>query len=55
MIEQWNNTEGVPKGIYLALGSDNGISADDFWQGIYPFVIRAGPVGVGPYTVINPK
>ena len=42
VIEQWNRTEGVPKGIYFALGSDNGISPDEFWLGIYPRRIRVG-------------
>jgi len=42
VIEQWNRTEGVPKGIYFALGSDNGISPDDFWLGVYPRRIRVG-------------
>ena len=41
-IEQWNRMEGVPKGIYFALGSDNGISPDDFWLGVYPRRIRVG-------------
>ena len=52
VIEQWNRTEGVPKGIYLALGSDNGISPDDFWLGIYPLVIRGR---YGPSTVVTAK
>ena len=42
VIEQWNRTEGVPKGIHFALGSDNGISPDDFWLGVYPRRIRVG-------------
>ena len=42
VIEQWNRTEGVPKGIYFALGSDNGISPDEFWLGVYPRRIRVG-------------
>ena len=36
VIEQWNRTEGIPKGIYLALGSDHGISPENFWLAIYP-------------------
>ena len=52
LIEQWNRTEGVPKGLYLALGSDNGISPDDFWLGIYPLVIRGQ---YGPSTVMTAK
>ena len=42
VIEQWNRTEGFPKGIYFALGSDHGTSPDDFWNGIYPGTIRVG-------------
>ena len=34
-IEQWNRTEGVSKGIYFALGSDNCISPKDFWLGFF--------------------
>ena len=52
VIEQWNRTEGVPKGIYLALGSDNGISPDYFWLGIYPLVLRGR---YGPSTVVTAK
>ena len=39
VIEHWNRTEGFPKGIYFALGSDHGSSPDDFWNGIYPRTI----------------
>ena len=42
VIEQWNRTEGFPKGIYFALGSDHGTSPDDFWNGLYPRAIGAG-------------
>ena len=42
VIEQWNRTEGFPKGIYFALGSDHGTSPDDFWNGIYPSAIGVG-------------
>ena len=42
VIEQWNRTEGFPKGIYFALGSDHGTSPDDFWNGIYPGTISVG-------------
>ena len=31
LIEQWNKTEGIPKGIYFALGSGNEKSPEDFW------------------------
>ena len=52
MIEQWNRTEGVPKGIYFALGSDNGISPDDFWLGVYPRRIRLGSHHMDSHTGI---
>ena len=42
VIEQWNRTEGFPKGIYFALGSDHGTSPDDFWNGLYPRAIGVG-------------
>ena len=42
VIEQWNRTEGVPKGVYIALGSNNGISPDEFWLGVNPRRIRVG-------------
>jgi hypothetical protein len=42
VIEQWNRTEGVPKGVYFALGSNDGISPDEFWLGVYPRRIRVG-------------
>ena len=51
-IEQWNRTEGVPKGIYCALGSDNGISPDDFWLGVYP---RRSRVGRNSQIVVTTK
>ena len=34
-IEQWNRTEGVPKGIFFALGSGNEKSPDDFWLDVH--------------------
>ena len=51
VIEQWNRTEGVPKGIYFALGSDNGISPDDFWLGVYPRRIRLGSHHIGSHHI----
>ena len=41
-VSQWNSTEGIPKGLYFALGGDGGESPDDFWLGIYPRRIRVG-------------
>ena len=41
-VSQWNNTQGVPKGLYFSLGGDGGESPDDFWLGIYPRRIRVG-------------
>ena len=35
LIEQWNKTEGIPKGIYFALGSGNEKSPDDFWLDVH--------------------
>ena len=55
VIEQWNRTEGIPKGIYLALGSDRGISPDNFWLGIYPRRGRYGPNGTMLITIDNSK
>lgn len=31
LIEEWNRTEGIPKGIYFALGTENGVSSVDFF------------------------
>ena len=42
VIEQWNRTEGVPKGIYFALGSENDISPHHFWLEVYPMRICVG-------------
>ena len=41
-VSRWNSTEGIPKGLYFALGGDDGESPDDFWLGIYPRRIRVG-------------
>ena len=41
-VSRWNNTEGIPKGLYFSLGGDGGESPDDFWLGIYPRRIRVG-------------
>ena len=34
LIEEWNRTEGIPKGIYFALGTENGVSPDDFFMNL---------------------
>ena len=42
-VDNWNRTEGMPRGIYFALGGEDGRtgpSADDFWMGIYPIRVR---------------
>ena len=38
-LDDWNTNEGTSRGIYFALGGEdgrNGPSDDDFWLGIYP-------------------
>ena len=34
LIEEWNRTEGIPKGIYFALGTENGVSPVDFFMNL---------------------
>ena len=35
LFEEWNNTEGVPKGLFFELGDPSGPSVDKFWNGFY--------------------
>jgi len=32
LLEEWNRTEGKPRGIYFAFGTENGVSPDDFFN-----------------------
>ena len=32
LIDEWNRMEGIPKGIYFALGTEHGVSSDDFFM-----------------------
>jgi len=32
LLEEWNRTEGKPRGIYFAFGTEDGISPDDFFN-----------------------
>ena len=32
LIDEWNRTDGIPKGIYFAFGTENGVSPDDFFN-----------------------
>ena len=32
LIDEWNRTVGIPKGIYFAFGTGNGVSTDDFFN-----------------------
>ena len=32
VVEEWNRTEGIPKGVYFALGTENGVSPEDFFN-----------------------
>ena len=32
LLEEWNSTEGKPRGIYFAFGTENGVSPDDFFN-----------------------
>ena len=44
-LNNWNTNEGTTRGIYFALGGEdgrNGPSNDDFWLGIYPMTLRQG-------------
>ena len=36
LIDEWNRMEGIPKGIYFALGTENGVSSDDFFMSLVP-------------------
>ena len=40
LFEEWNQTEGVPKGLFFRLGDPSGPSEDKFWNGIYPMTIN---------------
>ena len=42
LFEEWNKTEGVPKGLFFELGDPSGPSVDKFWNGLYPTTIRIG-------------
>ena len=42
LFEEWNKTEGVPKGLFFELGDPNGPSVDKFWNGLFPTTIRFG-------------
>ena len=42
LFEEWNKTEGVPKGLFFRLGDPSGPSEDKFWNGIYPMTINIG-------------
>ena len=44
LIEEWNKTEGVPKGLFIELGDNRGPSAENFWKSVYPrrFTISNG-------------
>ena len=42
LFEEWNKTEGVPKGLFFELGDPSGPSVDKFWNGLYPTTIRGG-------------
>ena len=35
-LRKWNESKGSKKGIYFALGGNNGPSLEAFWIGIYP-------------------
>ena len=44
-VENWNRNEGTPRGIYFALGGEDGrtgASVDDFWMGIFPTRVGRG-------------
>ena len=42
LFEEWNKTEGVPKGLFFELGDPSGPSVDKFWNGFYPTTVRIG-------------
>ena len=49
-VNSWNINEGIPRGIYFALGVEDGTtghSPDDFWRGIYPTKISRSINGGG--------
>jgi len=56
-LDNWNTNEGTSRGIYFALGGEdgrNGPSDDDFWLGIYPRTLRQGNT-VTAVIQTNPK
>ena len=58
LFEEWNKTEGVPKGLFFELGDPSGPSEDNFWNGIYPMTINIGDNNtltiLTEYDVSNP-
>ena len=42
LFEEWNKTEGVPKGLFFELGDPSGPSVDKFWNGFYPTTFNIG-------------
>ena len=42
LFEDWNKTEGRPKGLFFELGDIDGPSPDRFWRSIYPRNITIG-------------
>lgn len=54
-LENWNRKVGLPRGIYFALGGEDGRtgpSAEDFWLGIYPRRIQTR---AGRHVIIDNK
>ena len=55
-LNNWNTNEGTSRGIYFALGGEDGRkgpSDDDFWLGIYPVNNGQGAVLRTKYAGIN--
>jgi len=62
-VNSWNRNQGLERGIYFALGGENGTtgpSVDDFWRGIYPMRMKKSRNGGGLCDIelsnnLNPK
>jgi len=57
-IEYWNKIVGMPRGIYFALGGEDGrtgASAEEFWLGLYPRKIQTRSGGHITIDNFNPK
>ena len=50
-LRKWNESKGSKKGIYFALGGNNGPSLEAFWIGIYPTKNRTNKYNIFIYIL----